>query len=267
MTGSSYGDTFKSKGTGYALGDKSPTGPYSTNGLYLTVDGLAGNDTYVGTNTTDDVRQIINGDGDNDTITLNIGGVVYGGAGDDTITGSSEGDNIDGDDDDDTITANAGRDCVFGSGGDDTIYGNDDPDELVGGTNDDEIRGHAGADQIWGETGIDDVYGGNGDDVVRGNQGQDDIFGGGNDDILCTGTGTDDVTSGGNGDDTHWALTAAVNPTGTDNTSETNVCGHNGTWTNWVTNCSDTLSTAPSECNTSAPVTIALCSSGVGVPW
>lgn len=134
--------------------------------------GYAGNDTLVGSGTT-------NG---NDTF--------YGGEGDDSLWGSGGDDELHGDD---------GADYIYGGSGNDTAYGGDGNDNIRGELGDDIIFGGDGNDYLYGGitsfsgayTGADQLYGGNGNDYLHGGEGNNILDGGAGDDTMLAGSGND----------------------------------------------------------------------------
>lgn len=107
------------------------------------IDGGAGNDRLVGSNTA--------------TTTL------HGGAGNDTLVGGADNDSMEG---------GSGNDKLEGGGGDDTLYGNEGNDELDGGTGSDSMVGGSGNDLYWldvaGDTVVEELNGGRDSIMVNG---------------------------------------------------------------------------------------------------
>ena len=160
--------------------------------------GTGADDVFFGS---DDLKDVYNGNGGNDTIlggkkrdTLSGGDgddhidggygadTLNGGAGDDTIIGDRGGDQIDGGDGNDTIDAGNGQDLVFGGDGDDTIslgngvdfaYGDAGSDTIRAGNREDFVFGGADDDFLYGENGDDVLYGGEGADLLDGGKGFD----------------------------------------------------------------------------------------------
>ena len=114
----------------------------STTTTYVTVYGLAGNDT------------IHAGSG---------GGVFYGNEGGDTIVGGPGPDRVFADDDgtsgDDTVFGKGGNDPELNGGaGDDMVSGGPGDDELLGGEGDDVLRPGAGNDWVFADFGTVDGW-------------------------------------------------------------------------------------------------------------
>jgi hypothetical protein len=141
----------------------SPKFPYSG----VTINGGAGNDTIVGSNTND---RITGGDGDDK---------IAGLAGGDSISGNAQKDRIEGGEGGDTLLGNGGRDFLSGGAFQDSLYGGDQPDVLTGGEGDDRLYGEGSHDRLDGGGGTDFLSGGGGNDVFYARDGWvDEIVGG-----------------------------------------------------------------------------------------
>jgi len=152
------------------------------------LDGTAGDDAIVGTNTTDR----INGYGGGDRL--------YGGDGNDYLNGQDGNDILSGDAGDDEIFGGAGTDRLFGFAGKDYLDGEDGNDELQGGDDVDTLFGGAGDDLLIGQKGSDYLDGGSGNDELQGGDGIDTLYGGAGNDRLY-GQADNDVLNGGDGRD------------------------------------------------------------------
>ena len=157
------------------------------------------------------------GDGGNDSISGNAGG-LHGGAGDDLLDGGPAGQVLDG---------GPGSDTVNGGEGDDVLVADDHPDfnEGPGSVAADSIDGGPGRDFVAydhrtvpvtvdlaaggpsgaaGEddrlTGVEGAGGGSAGDVLTGDEGPNKLAGGAGDDTL-TGAGGDDTLDGAGGFD------------------------------------------------------------------
>ncbi len=169
------------------------------------LDGSEGNDTIVGTNTTDR----INGFEGNDQL-LGMGGNdrIRGGMGDDylegdfsTLDGQCHGnDYLDGEEGDDAIVGDGGDDTLVGGAGNDCLFGGEGADQLLGGADSDQLLGGNGADELDGGTEDDILFGGGGNDSLIGGDGTDKLVGDGADVLI----GGDDTLEGGAGNDTLW---------------------------------------------------------------
>ncbi len=198
------------------------------------VDGGAGYDTGILTNTSDATINLATGNlealianAGNDTIIGNSAakGYIDGGAGNDTITGGALDDILIGGDGNDTIHGGAGADYIQGGNDVDTLYGDDGADTLKGNDGDDILVGGAGADILDGGAGIDTASyatdtagvtvnlltgvasGGEaaGDqisniEVLLGGSGNDSLTGNASSNTLNGGSGADTL-NGGDGDD------------------------------------------------------------------
>lgn len=239
-----------------------------TNSQYVTIKGLAGDDTMVGPTDSNTYSFKAEGGGGSDALySYDELSLHYGGAGNDTLYGDSDGNILHGDDADlettgnDTIYAGGGNDQVFPGNGDDLAYGGagadiihayEGDDEVYGEGGDDWLTGGAGPDLLVGGDGNDLIQGEGGIDVLHGNAGADDLYGGSEADTLCSGTtptGEEDALYGGSGNDVMWAPTGPSNPSGSD-TSGSNTCGHtiHGAFLT-SGSCSYTLTVAPTECS------------------
>jgi Ca2+-binding RTX toxin-like protein len=150
--------------------------------IWLTINGLGGNDTIYGSPFKDD---IYGGDG-SDTLYGNAGNdsldggagidYLFGGEGNDWLRGGEGNDNLDGGNGDDWFFGDNGNDTIYGRAGDDTFVGGGGNDVIWGGAGNDVIFGEAGADTMRGEAGNDRLWGGAGNDTYYfSGQGQDII--------------------------------------------------------------------------------------------
>jgi Ca2+-binding RTX toxin-like protein len=195
-----------------------------THGGTTTIDGNAGEEAIIVESVSG--ATTINGDGDNDTITIKAQDlpinpilVVNGQTGNDQIDASlaTLALVLNGDDDDDTIQGGAGNDLIGGGAGNDAIDGNSGNDEIYG-------------DSSFPDEATDPAYAGfsfpgdatenppstrptatqqplQGNDTLQGGNDEDTIYGeGGNDDIIGGSTEADaddgrDYLYGGEGND------------------------------------------------------------------
>lgn len=161
----------------------------SLQGGVLTIQGLAGNDTY---------RVAIN----DSHIAVAENGVPYGfdlsavtsiqvrlGAGNDKfdMTGVSVPASISG---------GGGNDTIIGGSGNDSIYGGRGMDSIDGGAGNDFIHGRRNADILHGGAGNDTIFGGAGNDLLYTDAGNDAIHGAGGWDKLYGGSGTSTLDGG-----------------------------------------------------------------------
>ncbi len=107
---------------------------------------------------TGDARSGIGNDLDNRIVGNAVANVLRGGGGDDVIQG------VDGND---TIWGDDGNDSLLGDAGADVLYGGNGNDLLSGGAGNDSIQAGAGADTIEGGVGNDTMSGGSGADIFR----------------------------------------------------------------------------------------------------
>ncbi|MFH1465990.1 MAG: hypothetical protein ABIO70_16520 [Pseudomonadota bacterium] len=111
--------------------------------------------------------------------------------GDDFIGGSPATTNLDllnGEGDSDSIHGDDGDDIIDGGDGDDVLYGEDGDDYIYGGYGDDRIKAGAGEDHAFGEEDTDKVCGGDDADYVYGGDGDGDrVCGEGSTDYLNSG--------------------------------------------------------------------------------
>ncbi|MCY2955275.1 MAG: S8 family serine peptidase [Planctomycetota bacterium] len=134
VTGTASADTItvqiNGTDTEVYVNSQNPTYTYTTSDLsWLTIDGLAGNDTITV----------------NSSVTTSVS--LIGGSGNDTLTAGSGADRLDGGD---------GADSLIGGDGDDT---------LVGGPGDDTLDAGAGRDLLRGDADDDDLVAGTGSDT------------------------------------------------------------------------------------------------------
>jgi len=187
-------------------GAASITASNSTNEVTI----LGGNgDDSITVSSIDDVRQvslIIDGQGNNDTITAmnaRLGGVLLdlrGGDGDDTVTGSRDRETISGNAGDDSLSGGESSDVLDGGEGNDVLNGDVGDDSLDGGSGNDTLNGNDGNDSLQGSFGNDVLMGGVGNDTLRGGFGNDTLNGAAGND-LADGNQDDDRVLGGSGDD------------------------------------------------------------------
>lgn len=96
--------------------------------------------------------------------------------------------------DGETLSGNIRDDSLHGAGGDDTLRGGDGDDHLSGGADNDTLEGGKGRDMLYGGTGRDTLDGGAEIDELTGGGGDDTLNGGANDfarDVLNGGNGFD----------------------------------------------------------------------------
>ena len=193
----------------------------------VTLVGLAGNDTLLGTNFAD----LLDGGLGNDS--------QSGGAGADTLLGGDGNDSMDGGADADVLNGQAGLDTLLGGAGDDTLTGELGNDSIIGGDGTDRlveigdvsfvllagqltglgtdvlatletvsltggagnnsltVNGFAGNVTLHGAGGNDTLIGGGGNDLLAGDDGNDHLTGGAGSDQLDGGAGTDVLADGG----------------------------------------------------------------------
>ena len=120
----------------------------------VTVEGLGGNDTLIGSVGHD---------------------TLDGGSGNDTLSGLDGDDTLNGGDGKDTLKGGSGKDSLSGGSGDDSLDGGDGDDTLNGGSDNDRLDGGAGKDKLFGEGGNDTLIGGPGDDTIDGGDGTDTV--------------------------------------------------------------------------------------------
>ncbi len=171
------------------------------------LDGTAGNDLIVGTNTTDRINgldgndELQGGDG-NDVLNGGLGDdLLFGQAGNDQLLGGDGIDHLQGGIGDDTLDGGSGNDALLGEEGNDQLFGGAGVDELQGGDGDDVLDGGADDDTLFGQAGNDVLSGGDGADQLIGGDGNDTIQGGAGNDSAW-GEAGDDVLAGGAGNDT-----------------------------------------------------------------
>lgn len=128
---------------------------------------------------------------------------INGLAGDDTIRGSNYNDQVNGGDGSDILFGYDGNDSLNGGIGDDFLYGNNGNDHLSGGDGVDLLRGQAGNDWLEGGNGNDTLEGGIGDDTILGGNGNDLNYGNDGDDVILEAAGND-LLNGGAGNDRLW---------------------------------------------------------------
>jgi Ca2+-binding RTX toxin-like protein len=157
---------------------------------------------------------------------------MNGGAGSDTIIGSNSPNTISADAlfagnnvlfggiANDSISGGLGNDIIHGGPGDDTLYAGPGGDNvLLGGAGNDVLNDSIGNDTLHGGPGNDTLYGTNGNDVLLGNAGDDYIASYGGNDTVIGGGGNDTLFSYDNngneflaGDDEAYLLPAGITP-------------------------------------------------------
>ena len=158
--------------------------------LSATVNGTAGDDVILGSNSSSHYSETLNGGDNNDDID--------GQDGADNINGDNGLDVIDGGAGNDTISGGDSYDYIQGGDGNDEIYGNAMSDDICGDTCGDNVNG--GDDVIWGGEGKNGLAGNGGNDTIYGNGVSNYICGDSGDDTLSAGSGTD-FLQGGSGTD------------------------------------------------------------------
>ncbi len=193
-----------------------------TKGEWL--DGNAGEDTLIGSNTAD----VLMGGADDD--------ILVGGGGNDTLYGDAAVASVASTwsvthtviengstrtysvsfDDADFVNLATGNDILLGGAGDDWLFGGNGDDVIDGGNDNDVLFGDAGMDLLDGGIGDDVLTGGLGDDYLVGGDGNDDLSGAdalnitelGNDTLdggigndILSGDAGNDLLLGGDGDD------------------------------------------------------------------
>lgn len=120
-------------------------------------------------------------------------------AGDDTILGTPGPDSILGNRGNDLLFGNQGNDSLLGNQGNDTLHGGQENDQLWGGDGNDLLLGERGSDTLRGENGNDTLVGGPGPDFLDGGNGNDTIIwnNGDGSDTIEGGPGTDLVEVNG----------------------------------------------------------------------
>ena len=83
---------------------------------------------------------------------LGVGVSMEGGAGNDTLIGSNSDDSLDGGAGDDSIVGNGGNDRIAGREGNDTILAGAGDDSIKGNAGNDVVDGGAGNDSVWATT-------------------------------------------------------------------------------------------------------------------
>ncbi|BCA56518.1 hypothetical protein W02_36580 [Nitrospira sp. KM1] len=164
-------------------------------------------------------RQMIFGDGTNETIVGGIGADhFYGGSGDDQLNGLAGNDYLEGNRGDDTLNGGSGADTMLGGSGNDTYivdhagdvvreYANSGVDTVqssvtftldsqvenltLTGTSDIHGTGNELANLIAGNDGVNRLEGRDGADTLRGGLGNDILAGGIGNDLLEGGAGFD----------------------------------------------------------------------------
>jgi uncharacterized delta-60 repeat protein len=174
----------------------SDTAIFSGNYASYTITEGVGELTIAGPDGTDTLRNVNALQFNDQTILIQVPGLVYNGT--ESI---------------DSLVGGEGNDTLIGLGGNDTLVGLDGNDSLDGGSGADSISGGAGADTLLGGIGDDSMNGGLGSDYLDGGSGSDTLWGGdyssGDADTLIGGAGNDTlygtegnaVLEGGDGDD------------------------------------------------------------------
>jgi Ca2+-binding RTX toxin-like protein len=161
---------------------------------HITVRGFGGDDNIAIDGTPGPIGASIDGGDDNDILSLNFDGAIWGGAGNDQIR-----------------LSNAFRGEAYGDDGDDSLI-------ISGDCIDAEIRGGAGNDTI-------DASANNYPVLIHGDDGDDVLHGSAYDDTLCGDLGSD-TAYGQSGNDTFYTTEIAHGDDGNDilhRTSDTNV--------------------------------------------
>lgn len=122
-------------------------------------------------------------------------GTVHAGEGNDTVCGPE----LYGEGGDDLLQLDGGG-IEDGGDGDDLLLGSNHDDSLDGGAGADEVRARGGSDEVFGRSGKDLLYGAAGVDILRAGGGDDALFGGDGDDLVDGGKG-EDRGQGGAGHD------------------------------------------------------------------
>jgi Ca2+-binding RTX toxin-like protein len=192
-----------------------------TGGGGLTFNGLAGNDTIIGSNGKDVLiggagKDVLTG-GDADDLFIVAGSDGVG----DTYNGGLGTDTLDFDDGGGPVTfgsfnaAAASIEAFYGTGGGITLTGGNDVVDLTGITDiadvdhidgaagNDTIIGSYATDLLLGDSGNDTLNGGGGDDELYGEVGNDIVIGGTGGDHIYGGAGTDTLTGGADADIFH----------------------------------------------------------------
>lgn len=159
-----------------------------TGGLHkATLEGGAGDDSYIIKSDTDRVVEAASGGYDtvsvsfNYTLPDNVEALRFSGLGQTGIGNTL----------DNRIVGSAGNDIIYGLGGNDTLQGLEGNDRIDGGNGDDILNGDGGNDALFGGAGADTLLGGLGNDTIDGGTGNDLIEGGAGNDILTGGAGAD----------------------------------------------------------------------------
>ena len=174
-----------------------------------------GETAVLGDNIVSSSKDIINGTGGADTITvtgatigantnfqlngaalaqahtIDVAAEIRGGAGNDVIRGGDRGNDLYGDGGADTLYGGANADWLFGGDGNDRLYAN--------GAGNDSLEGGGGSDWLDGGSGADTLKGGAGADILDGGAGTDRVEGGRGDDIYIfqANGGTDTIKDEG----------------------------------------------------------------------
>jgi CubicO group peptidase (beta-lactamase class C family) len=182
------------------------------------LEGLEGNDTLTGGDTTDvlnggvgcdsllgegsidylfgkEGNDFLDGGADSDRL---YGGLnndtLIGGNGDDALVGSEGEDSLDGGTSDDILDGGAGNDILKDEQGNNSLYGNEGNDLIFAGMGNDLLYGGTGNDSLSGKGGSDRLIADAGNDTLDAGEGDDSLFGGDGNDLLIGGLGKDTLT-------------------------------------------------------------------------
>ena len=169
------------------------------------LEGLAGNDTVVGTSGRD---------------------TLFGGAGNDVLRGLGGNDVLDGGTGDDTLIGGTGADALRGGSGSDRASYETATSGVVANLSNaaantgdakgdtyssiENLTGSSYADTLTGTSGANDIRGGAGNDVLSGLAGNDRLFGNDGDDVLIGGAGADALNGGAGSDRASYETAAAA---------------------------------------------------------
>jgi Ca2+-binding RTX toxin-like protein len=176
-------------------------------GVINSLNGAAGNDTYVVQEAGDIVTEAVGGgidevrsSGTSYTLAANVENLTFAGVGNFTGTGNASANVITGGSGSDTLSGGLGNDTLFGNASNDTLNGDAGDDTLNGGTGVDVLNGGDGNDLLDGGSESDTLNGGLGNDTLLGAAGNDALNGGDGIDVINGGV-NNDVMSGGIGND------------------------------------------------------------------
>jgi hypothetical protein len=126
-----------------------------------TINGLDGDDTLIGSNSTSaSYSEALNANDGCDTVFGGAGGESIYGGNSDCWSGLSGPDDLHGESGDDAIYGEGGKDNLYGGPGDDILWGGAGPDLICGEDGDDTLSGLGGLDTLWGGNGADTNNGG-----------------------------------------------------------------------------------------------------------